>query len=156
MLCFPVNKKDVVTKSTMALLPAFHEIYQTELVLESGERIMSPKSVKQLLDEACLVRGSSYDGRIKSVRSQLHYDKKTPLMICQHDSIFAFPIMSPSHYTCTWLFTHHIHQFTNENGKTTVIFKNGFELEVPCSMAILIRQREKTLTAMYHFMLPKR
>ncbi|MGM0843578.1 MAG: competence protein ComK [Bacillota bacterium] len=151
-----MNKKDVITKSTIALLPAFHDFYQTELVLESGERILSPKSVKKLLDEACLVRGSSYDGRIKSVRSQLNYNRKTPLMICQHDDIYAFPIMSPSHFTCIWLFTHHIHNFTHENGKTSVIFKNEFELEVPCSIAILMRQREKTLTAMYHFMLPKR
>ncbi|WP_162785335.1 competence protein ComK [Bacillus sp. P14.5] len=151
-----MNKKDVITKSTIALLPAFHKTYRTELVLESGERIMSTKSVRQLLDEACLVRGSSYDGRIKSVRNQLNYNRKTPLMICQHDHIFAFPTVSPSHYTCIWLFTHHIHTFTHEKGKTAVIFKNGLELEVPCSVAILIRQREKTLAAMYHFMLPKR
>jgi competence protein ComK len=145
------ERRSLIGPATMALYPAYHERYRTTILDRSGEKIFSEKSIMELLDEACMLNGASYDGRVKAVRHVFPYFKKTPLMISKEPCIFAFPTMSPQHYECTWLFCMHIEDFTHSHDKTYVHFKNGCALEVDCSIKVLHTQRERAAAAMNHF-----
>ena len=133
------------------MYPAYHHIYQTIILDQSGEKMYSTQSVMEILEEACMVNRSSYSGRIKAVRHALHYHKKTPLMINPQEFIYAIPTMSPKHYDCIWLFCLHIDTFSSAEGKTYVHFKNGNTLEVNCSKRVLTTQRERAAATMNHF-----
>jgi competence protein ComK len=145
------RRRGLVTQSTMAMYPAFHETYQTVLLDFSGKEIFSEKPMLNIIKEACMENGSSYDGRIKAVRHVLPYHRKTPLMISREQNIYAFPTMSPEHYECIWLFHLHIQEFTAMNHKTLIHFKNGCSLKVDSSLEVLTKQRERSATLMTCF-----
>jgi competence protein ComK len=149
-----VDSNTKITQSTMALIPAYHEVYKTIILDQSGEKRYSTKSIREILEENCIANGASYDGRIQSVRKALGYDKKTPLMISQQDYIFACPTISPDHYDCIWLFYRHIETFSMLEGKPYVHFKDGNKLEVNCSLDTLKRQRDRTANTMFYFSQP--
>ncbi|WP_064093117.1 competence protein ComK [Rossellomorea aquimaris] len=143
--------EQLISPRTMAIFPANHEVYQTTILDQSGKEFFSTKSRIKILEEACFINRSSYDGRIKAVRHELNYHRKTPLMISPHDYIYAIPTMSPTHYDCIWLFHLHIDSVSSKQGKTYVQFKNGSTLEVNCSEKVLNRQRERAAATMNHF-----
>ncbi len=143
-VCCLEKAKNFITLSTMALVPAYDGKNQTIIFDQSGNQVSYPHSKLKILDDACLVRASSYDGRIKAVRKALHYFNKTPLMICPQDSIYALPTISPQDYNCIWLFHHHIQEFFKEENKTYVSFKNGDRLLVNNSIYSLHKQWERT------------
>jgi competence protein ComK len=135
----------------MALYPAYHDVYQTIILDQSGEAFLTERPMMELINEACIQNGASYDGRVQAVRHVLPYLRKTPLMISKEPHIFAFPTMSPKHYECTWLFYLHIESFSQSQGKTYVHFKNGCSLEVSCSLKMLHTQRERVAATMDFF-----
>jgi competence protein ComK len=146
--------ENLIKKSTMAILPAYHEIYRTIILDQSGEKVYSYKSTMEILEEACIAYGADYDGRIKAVRYALKYNRKTPLMICPLEIIYAFPTMSPDNFDCIWLFNRHIDSFSKDNGQSYVHFKNGEKIAVNCSLDVLTRQRQRTAVTMMHFSQP--
>jgi competence protein ComK len=145
------RRVNLITSRTMAVYPAYHEKYRSIILNRSGETIYSERSIKELIDEACMIGGASYDGRVKAVRHVFPYHKKTPLMVSEKPSIFAYPTMSPKHYKCIWLFCSHIEDFSRIKGKTFVHFKNGCMLEVACSVKVLRTQMERAAATMNHF-----
>jgi competence protein ComK len=142
---------NLITSRTMAVYPAYHEKYRSIILNRSGETIYSEKSIKDLIDEACIRGGASYEGRVKAVRHMLSYHKKTPVMISEGPHIIAYPTMSPQHYSCIWLFCSHIENFSRTKGKTFVHFKNGSMLEVSCSVKVLRTQMERAAATMNYF-----
>ncbi|MFL8939025.1 competence protein ComK [Rossellomorea oryzaecorticis] len=141
----------MITSTTMAMYPAYHEVYQTILLDLSGKEIFSEKPMLRLIKEACMSNGASYDGKIKAVRHALRYHRKTPLMISKEQNIYAFPTMSPEHYDCIWLFHLHIKEFTSSGNTTLIHFKNGFSFEIKSSIDVLNKQRERSATLMNYF-----
>ncbi|MET3696994.1 competence protein ComK [Bacillus oleivorans] len=150
-MCCLKKVENFITRSTMALLPANDGMNQTIILDLFGNRFSHPHSKLKILDDACLVRACSYDGRIKAVRTALHYFNKTPLMICPQDSIFAMPTKSPHDYDCIWLFHHHIKAFFIEVSTPCVLFKNGYRLKVDCSIYSLHKQWERTANVTTYF-----
>ncbi|WP_243297784.1 competence protein ComK [Bacillus litorisediminis] len=143
--------ENFITLSTMALLPAYDGMNQTIILDQHGNSNSNPQSKLKILDDACLVRACSYDGRIKAVRTALDYPNKTPLMICPQDSIYAFSTKSPQDYDCIWLFHHHIKAFFIEGNTPYVLFKNGYRLQVNCSIYSLHKQWERTANVITYF-----
>jgi competence protein ComK len=145
------KEKGLITSTTVALFPAYHHVYQTIIVDLSGKKIWSKKAAKEIINEACLDDGASYEGKIKAVRHALPYHRKTPLIINKDQHIYAFPTMSPNKYDCIWLFDLHILEISQTQDKTYITFINGSKLAVNCSIKVLNRQRERTAVTMNHF-----
>lgn len=145
------NRKRLITSTTVALFPAYHHSYQTIILDLAGRKIYSEKPALDIINEACLHDGASYEGKIQAVRHALPYLRKTPLIINKDQHIYAFPTMSPHKYECVWLFHLHIQSFSQNQNKTTITFTNGRRAEVNCSIKVLNRQRERAAATMNHF-----
>ncbi|WP_179884870.1 competence protein ComK [Bacillus sp. AFS015802] len=143
--------KELVTRGTLAIVPAYDGIHQCRVHDFGGMKTLSTKSTKEILDESCMAYRSTYDGRIKAVRHAFDYLRKTPLMICPQQYIYAIPTMAPTDYDCIWLFCQHIESTSTREGKTYVHFTNGEKLEINCSESVIKRQRERAAVTMTHF-----
>ena len=139
-----------VSLNTMALIEKYHPDYNT-IIYDRKGIYYSKKTVKKILEDACLRRFCTYDGRIKSMRMWSNYKKKTPLLICPDEDICAFPIMSPANYGCGWFFPNLIRSFKVKKGKLIVTFLNGLQLPVDCSFRVFNQQLERTATCMNYY-----
>ena len=143
--------KELVTRRTLAISPAYDGIHQSIVHDFGGRKTARKKSAMEILDESCLAYRSTYDGRIKAVRHALDYPRKTPLMICPQQYIYAIPTKAPTDYDCIWLFCQHIESTSTTEGITYVHFTNGEKLEINCSENVITRQREHAAVTMTHF-----
>ncbi|MGM0865230.1 MAG: competence protein ComK [Bacillota bacterium] len=141
----------LVTRRTVAICPAYDGIHRSIIYDFSGRKTFSEKFVMEILDDSCLAYRSTYDGRIKAVRHATKYLRKTPLMICPQEFIYAIPTMAPTDYDCIWLFCQHIESTATSEGKTYIQFMNGEELEINCSEKVITKQRERAAATMNHF-----
>ncbi|KAB7706667.1 hypothetical protein F9802_10765 [Bacillus aerolatus] len=139
-----------ITANTMALTEEYHQNYNS-IIYDRNGVYGTKQTVRSLLDKACMDRISTYDGRITAVRKLFPYRKKTPLVICLHERISAFPTTSPDAYGCSWIFPQHIHMGVMKDGKPVAFFKNGTELPLTCSLHVFNRQRERTANCLNYF-----
>ncbi|OCA88905.1 competence protein ComK [Pseudobacillus wudalianchiensis] len=139
-----------VSLNTMALTEKHHPDYNT-IIYDRKGIYYSKKTVKKILEEACLQRFCTYDGRIKSMRKRTRYFKKTPLLICPDEDIYAFPTMSPAKHGCGWFFANLVRTFKMKKGQLIVTFVNGLQLPVDCSLKVFKQQLERTATCMNYY-----
>ncbi|BCB05803.1 competence protein ComK [Bacillus sp. KH172YL63] len=141
----------LVTCRTVAVGPAYDGIHQSIVYDYSGRKWYSKRSVMDILDSSCMIYRSTYDGRIKAVRHAFDYFRKTPLMLCPQQFIYAIPTVAPTQYDCIWLFCQHIESSSSSEDKTYVHFTNGERMEINCSQKVFTKQRERAAAAMNHF-----
>ena len=132
-----------ISESTMALKEALTPEYNVEIHDVDGI-FYSTKTPRELLDEACMDRFNTYNGRIEAARKILFYPKKTPLVFGHHDHLSAFPTKSPDAYDCIWIFPKHIKTHVIKGKDLYVLFQNGQMLKLNCSLYTFQRQRERT------------
>ncbi len=61
----------LITERTAAIYPSYDGVHQSKVVDCSGKVTYSKKSVKEVLEESCIVHGSDYNGRIRAVRQSV-------------------------------------------------------------------------------------
>ncbi|WP_433745136.1 competence protein ComK [Falsibacillus pallidus] len=149
-----VNNEYLATNETMALSPIQHPTYQTEIHDTDGI-IYSTQTPMDILRESCILRGSSYDGRIQSVRALYNFSYKTPLLLCQMDKLCAFPIMSPASRENVWIFPNHIKYFHQTKNKVSVTFLNDLKMEVDCTHTVFTKQFGKAVVCQSFFLNPE-
>ncbi|WP_138419866.1 competence protein ComK [Aquibacillus sediminis] len=138
-----------VNEQTIALLPATHIDYDT-IVLEVGRKLYVKKTPLQLIKQACLAGGASYDGRRKAVIYQMGVKRKVPIPICPQRKLFAYPTQSPSEFNCHWIFYHHVQSIRpnlsikNPDIKTIITFKNGEQIFMNESYYVFEKQMQRT------------
>ncbi|MFC3883378.1 competence protein ComK [Bacillus songklensis] len=151
-----LNEKYRISATTMAITAYAHPSYQTKIFDFFGGYYTSMQPL-ELIEEACIRSGSTYEGRRKSIVYLFHYEKRTPIPISPLHNIFAFPTTSTNHFHCTWLFLHHILQIVPHPTKTNqsiVTFRNNAQLIVHATPEFLKSQRQKTAACMTIFQFP--
>lgn len=133
----------LVGTKTMGLREANHPEYAT-IIYDTRGIYSSRKTSLQLLNEACiLIGGADYQGKIKAIQYKFGYSKKTPLIICLLETVYAFPTKSPTHYDCRWVFPGHVKDIVWENGRYYSAFKNGLKMEINCSLHTYKEQEKR-------------
>lgn len=145
-----------INEQTLALLPAFHFDYDT-IVLEVDRTLYVKMKPLQLVEQACLDGGATYEGRRGAVTYQTGAKRKVPIPICPQRNLFTFPTQSPSEFTCHWIFYTHVHAITpcrttkKSNIKAIITFKNGQQLPMSESYYLLQRQMQRTAICILHY-----
>ncbi|WP_374724525.1 competence protein ComK [Calidifontibacillus erzurumensis] len=145
-----------VNKSTMAILSVAHIDYST-LILEENQQIYVRKTPTQIIKEACIEGGSTYDGRRIAVMHAIGARQKVPIPIDQIDQIFAFPTQSPKSFECSWIFYHHVKYISTRKStehqvaQSIITFKNGQEIILDESRFILEKQMQRTALCILKF-----
>src|SRR5699024_5888839 len=83
-----------IKESTKAILSKFDSTTTKALIYESINKIPSPYSLKDILDENCLEHGSSLEGRLNYAKHILRTSIKLPVIIHPGKRIFMIPIRS--------------------------------------------------------------
>lgn len=141
-----------ITDRTLAILPAHHIDYES-VVLEIDGEYHIKKKPKEIIDQGCLVRGSSYDGRREAVIHLTGSKHKVPIPIDPYEPIYAFPTHSPQQFNCMWLFYLHITSISaSPKSKETVIhFSNHRSITIPVSYYTIQKQLQRTSYCMTRF-----
>ncbi len=138
----------IINPQTSALLPARQIEYDT-IVFEQDKRLHVKKTAMQLIEEACLIYGSTYEGRRKATMYRTDFKRKVPIPISINREIYTFPTHSPSDYDCAWIFPSHV-QFIrdiaseNSNGEKSLIFlDNQLKLASNASSYMIEQQLDR-------------
>nr|WP_275296792.1 competence protein ComK [Bacillus sp. REN10] len=140
-----------MSTDTFSMAGLNHPEYNT-IIHDANGVYCTRKTVKTLLNEACIERACTYEGRIEAIRAVTSYMKKTPLIICLVEKIYAFPIVGPNNYDCVWLFPENIVGVEEEgNGRLTVQFIDGTSISVNCSLRTFHTQKKRAVDSMHQF-----
>lgn len=142
-----------INSDTIALLPAFHHEYHT-IVIERNDTLYIKQTPMEIIKEACLEGGSTYEGRRMAVSNKTGIHNKIPIPIHPQKGIYAFPTLSPRHFECIWIFQHHIKSIKKDAKShkcSIIVFKTYQELTVNITYSILENQMLRTAYCMTRF-----
>jgi competence protein ComK len=143
-----------IHKGTIAVLSAA-AIEYSSIVLEPDQTLYIRKPPLQLIKEACLEGGSTYDGRREAVTHLTGAQNKVPIPVNPREYLFAFPTHSPQLFECNWLFYHHIHKIQPKPktpGTSIVTFKTRQDpLTLDVSHHSLQKQIQRTAYCIVRF-----
>jgi competence protein ComK len=150
-----VRENYEITPTTLAILPAYHEQFQSKILDLQGEFYSSEKPIK-LIERACLEGGSTLEGRRKSLQYKKSFYQCPPIPVNPLEDIYAFPTCSPESYDCIWLFYEHIHYYQPKQPHLLVTFHNQMQVEVPISIAVMKKQMARTESCIVLYSRPRR
>jgi len=141
-----------IDRSALFLLSSFETERKTKVVTKNGE-FYSRLPALQLLDRACMLYASTYDGRVKATRHNLKQHKKTPILISSEDGVAAFPTKSPTHADCAWIFNHDYRTEFVSATRTRIIYeKHNVTIELDVSIHTMEKQRTRMYEMLYYYM----
>lgn len=141
-VCF---EKYEVNRKTMAILAHTDPLYPTK-ILEVSRIVYCKQTPKVILNQSCLLGGSTFRGRQIAMEKLLHTKSKLPVPVRPNDGIFLFPTRSPRSVYCEWISFFYVEDFKEmdiEKG-STIYFTNGKELHIPTSGFSVRRQMRLT------------
>ena len=119
-------------------------VKETVLYLDSREFLYINGKPEHLLNQWCIASGSSLAGRLEAVRRLTTITKyKSPVMIDETSMQMFFPLRSiNAKGENTWLCDDGIMDLESiERKTTTVMFTNGFRLDIPYDYRMIRRQQ---------------
>jgi competence protein ComK len=141
-----------IDRSALFLLSSFETERKTKVVTAHGE-FYSQLPALQLLDKACMLYASTYDGRVKATRHNLKQYKKTPILISGENGVAAFPTKSPSHPECAWIFNHDYRiEFVSATRTRIVYDQHNVAIELDVSIHIMEKQRTRMYEMLYYYL----
>jgi competence protein ComK len=145
-----------ITDQTMAIIPVADVKYSSKLINVNGE-VYSEKGPLTLVKQACLHGGSTFEGRRRAIAKMTGVSHRVPIPISPQLNIYAFPTHSPKVWNCIWLFYYHIRSIKEAtNNSSTIVFRDGKELQVENTMLSLKRQLHRTAHCIVRLSPPKR
>ncbi len=126
-----------INSSTLAIVPISKNVSK---VIEEEDIITVNKTTTEIIDNSCKFFGSSYLGRHEGTKNLIGINYKAPIVIEESNDIIFFPTSSPRFDNCYWISLKKILKYNKEKGKTTIIFKNGYELPINISAGSLENQ----------------
>ncbi|MBY6273273.1 MAG: competence protein [Caldibacillus debilis] len=138
-----------IRTKTYAIKPWAFEKNFSVVFDEDGIFLVEKKPIR-LIEEACIIYGSSLSGRRTAVIEQFDYPFKTPIPISPEKYIFAYPSASITSPECEWFFANNIlHIANNTNAYGSVVtFRNGTKITSATPPHLLKKQLERTALCM--------
>lgn len=141
-----------ITCTTMALQHIAHPHYKTRIWDKDGV-YFSTFTCMELLEEACLRSGTSFQGKLDAIKALLSFKQNIPVPICLEHRICAIPAESPRKWDCTWYFYAHVKDLKRQGKQTLLQFHNDEELLINVSIYKSKQQLWKAAHILTHFKL---
>lgn len=126
-----------ISIETLAIIPI--ENFCSKVV-EKDNTIIVNRTPMQIIEDSCSFFGSSYFGRAKGTKKVIGISHKAPIIIEESKEIIFFPTSSPRLYECCWLSLKNIDKYKKQDSNSSIIFNNGFALELDMSYGSLDNQ----------------
>ncbi|MFA5407657.1 MAG: competence protein ComK [Bacilli bacterium] len=126
-----------ISSETLAIIPI--ENFCSKVV-EKDNTIIVSRTPMQIIEDSCSFFGSNYFGRAKGTKKLIGISHKAPIIIEESKEIIFFPTSSPRLYECCWISLKNINKYKKQESSTSVLFNNGFLLELDMSYGSLDNQ----------------
>lgn len=133
----------IITKATKAII-AKDSAYFRSLILEGAHEQHSLHRPEQILDNSCLIYGSSLDGRRTAAKNTLKIRSKIPVSVIPEKGVYMLPTSSTKNKDCVWFSYYHIDSYEQRDSKTYVAFTDGSGLYVNTSTSSFDLQYKRT------------
>jgi len=141
----------LIDRSVLFVISSFENGWKSKIVTKDGV-FYSSYSALALIDKACMLYASTYEGRVKATRHNLRQHKKTTLLISE-DGVAAYPTKSPTHPECVWIFNQDYRLESITPTKTRLIYDQyQVSAEVNVSTHTLQKQRTRMYEMLYYYM----
>lgn len=146
--------ENLIDQSVLFIVSSFENGYKSKIVKKDGV-FYSSYSALTLINRACMLYASTYEGRVKATRHNLQQHKKTTLLISE-DGLAAYPTKSPNHSECVWIFNqdYRIESLTPTTSRL-IYDQYQVSVEVNVSMHTLQKQRTRMHEMLYYYMRPR-
>jgi competence protein ComK len=126
-----------INNSTLAIIPVGDKVSK---IIEEENNFVINKIPTEVVDDSCKFFGSSYLGRFEGTKSLLGVNYKSPIIIEETKEIIFFPTSSPRFNNCFWISLNNIENYSKNEHKTIISFKNGQRIELNISYGSLENQ----------------
>lgn len=133
----------LIIRQALAVEGVLEGEYQSKISMVDGFYLSKLPPI-ELLNQICMLYGSTKKGRIDTARSLLDFSYNTPFII-RTGEIGAVSLVSSSRKDCVWIFNHPL-PFKVEDtskGRSVLIYPNGVSIDVPCSAYTVSRQKTR-------------
>ena len=142
--------KNLIDRSMLFVESYFKTGRKSKIVTKDGV-FYSRDSVLTLIDKACMIFASTYEGRVKATRHNLKQHQKTTLLISD-DGLAAYPTKSPGKPYCVWISNHHYRLEAIAPNRARILFDEfNVSTEANISIGILQKQQSRMYEMMYFY-----
>ena len=144
------NDENLIDRPVL-FVESYFETGRKSKIVTKDDVFYSRDSVLTLIDKACMMFASTYEGRVKATRHNIKQHKKTTLLISE-DGLAAYPTKSPGKPDCVWIFNHQYRLEAIAPNRTRILFDEfNVSTEVNVSIGILQKQRSRMYEMMYFY-----
>lgn len=140
----------IISLKTKAIIPKESAYYRSLIIIEGGKEIHSIHSPEQIIDNSCLLYGSTLKGRKDAVKDVLKSASKLPVPVNPALGIFMMPTASTKNKDCVWLAYHHIDDYEQRDDKTYIAFYDGTGIYINTSVSTFDSQYKRTSQIIVH------
>lgn len=116
-----------INEATMAVIPI--DSNKSKVIEENNIFIVNRNSMK-IIDDSCKFFGSSYNGRFEGSKRLLgNKIYKAPIIIEESREIIYFPTGSSRNENCAWISLKKIKDYSKNNEKVSIKFKNDIVID---------------------------
>lgn len=116
-----------INEDTLAVL--YDGLGKTKII-EKEREVIVEKNPFEIMEDSCEYYGSTYEGRINSVKKMLNYSYKIPVLVEESENIIFFPTKSYLLSDCSWINYNYIKKCEKNGNKTTIIFLNDKKIDL--------------------------
>lgn len=131
--------ENLIDQSVLFVLSAFETEKKSKIVTKHSV-YYSRDSVLSLIDQACMLAASTYEGRIKANRHNLKHFKKNTLSI--RDGLSGYPTHSPNHPDCVWILNHD-NRFESLGPNRPRIHYDRWAVQIDVNVSVNILKKQK-------------
>ncbi len=124
--------------------------YYRSLIIEENRERKSLHKPEQIIDNSCLVYGSTLEGRKGAVRDILKTSSKLPIPVIPEMGVYMIPTASTKNKSCVWVAYHHIHSYQSHDQCTSIQFNDGSNLLAHTSLNTFDMQYKRTSQIIVH------
>ncbi|API91796.1 hypothetical protein J32TS6_21940 [Virgibacillus pantothenticus] len=140
----------IISPHTKAIRWSEHNYYRSHILEADMTETMSLHKPEQIIDNSCLIYGSTLEGRRIAVKDVLGSSSKLPIPVIPEKGVFMMPTASIKNKNNVWLAYHHIYGFERNDKGTYVVFYDGSELQLDISLNTFDLQYKRTSQLIVH------
>ncbi|MDY7046468.1 MAG: competence protein ComK [Bacillota bacterium] len=139
----------IISPQTKAILLKERSYFRS-IILEGNMQRRSLHKPEQIINNSCLLYGSTLDGRRKAVKRILKSSSKLPVPIIPEKGVYMLPTASIKNKSCVWLAYHHIDTYEKYKDQTYIKFFDGNDLLINISHNAFDMQYKRTSQLIVH------
>lgn len=112
---------------------------QHTVLCKDDVQVVIKQPLQSLLNQWCMLHGSTLEGRRKAACANLYITQKAPILISEITRDIFFPTSALRNQKCIWINYRGVEDITREERSTRIIFRNGSELLIELEIRAIKR-----------------